>query len=155
MTLKAKIQNDMIGAMKAKEDLKVSTLRMLKAAVLKLEVSVGRNQAEANDGEVVDLIKKEIKQRRDSAEQFRSGGRAEMAEKEEAEIKILEKYMPAQMSEAEIEAVVREVIAQTGAQSAADFGKVMGVVMGRVKGMADGAVVKSVVERVLIEIFNQ
>lgn len=148
MALKQQIQTDMIAAMKAKEEVRVSALRMLKAAVLKFEVSGERK--EASDADVLSIIGKEIKARRDSAEQFKAGNRMEMAAREEAEIEVLLVYMPPQMSEEELRVVAREVIGATGAKSKAEMGKVMGAVMGKVKGMADGDVVSKVVRELLI-----
>jgi hypothetical protein len=147
MALKNQIQADMLAAMKAKDDLKVSTLRMLKAAILKQEVSGERK--EATDEVILGIIGKEIKSRRDSAEQFRAGNRPEMAEKEEKEIEVLLGYMPPQMSEEELKKVAKEVIASMGASSKADLGKVMGAMMPKVKGMADGDLVSKVVKELL------
>lgn len=147
MALKNQIQADMLAAMKAKDDLKVSTLRMLKAAILKQEVSGERK--EATDDVILGIIGKEIKSRRDSAEQFRAGNRPEMAEKEEKEIEVLLGYMPPQMSEEELKKIAKEVIASMGASSKADLGKVMGAMMPKVKGMADGDLVSKVVKELL------
>lgn len=147
MTLKEQIIADLTAAMKAKEELKLSTLRMLKAAIMNYEVS-GADK-EATDDVVVDLIKKGIKQRRDSAEGFHKGGNEEAAQKELAEIKILESYMPEQMGEEDVKKVVQEAIGQTGASGPSDFGKVMGAAMGKLKGQADGGLVNKVVKELL------
>ncbi len=147
MALKHQIQQDMLQAMKAHEDVKVSALRMLKAAILKYEVSGERK--EATDQDVLTIIGKEIKSRRDSIEQFKAGNRMEMAENEEKEIAVLMAYMPPQMSEDELKKVAKEVIASMGASSKADLGKVMGAMMGKVKGMADGDIVSKVVKELL------
>ena len=147
MALKHQIQQDMLNAMKAHDEVKVSTLRLLKAAVLKFEVSGERK--EATDADVLNMIGKEIKSRRDSAEQFRNGNRPEMADKEEKEIEVLLGYMPPQMGEEELKQVAKEVIAKMGANSKADLGKVMGAMMGKVKGMADGDMVSKVVRELL------
>lgn len=147
MALKHQIQEDMLQAMKAHEDVKVSALRMLKAAILKYEVSGERK--EATDQDVLTIIGKEIKSRRDSIEQFKAGNRMEMAENEEKEIAVLMAYMPPQMSEDELKKVAKEVIASMGASSKADLGKVMGAMMGKVKGMADGDIVSKVVKELL------
>lgn len=147
MALKHKIQADMIAAMKAKEELKVSALRMLKAAILKFETSGDRK--EATDEDVLMLIGKEVKQRKDAAEEFRKGNRPEMAEKEEQEMAILQVYLPAQMGEEELRTIIKEVIAQTGASSKADMGKVMGALMPKVRGKADGGVVNKLVGEML------
>ncbi len=147
MTLKKQIQDDMIAAMKAKEEVKVSALRMLKAAVLKLETSGDRK--EASDEDILGLIGKEVKQRKDSMEGFKAGGRMDLAEKEEQEMTILQAYLPAQMGEEELKALVQGVIAQTGATSKADMGKVMGALMPKVKGKADGGLVNRMVGEML------
>ncbi|MFC1750256.1 GatB/YqeY domain-containing protein [Pseudomonadota bacterium] len=147
MALKNRLQQDLMEAMKAKEDLKVSALRMLKASILKFEVSGERK--EATDEDVLSIINKEIKQRKDSAEQFKAGNRFEQAEQEEAEVEILQAYMPPQMSEQEITNLAKEAVAATGASSPADIGKVMGALMPKVKGKADGSLVNKVVASLL------
>ena len=147
MALKNQIQTQLMEAMKAKEDVKVSALRMLKAAILKFEVSGDRK--EATDEDVLAIIKKEVKQRKDSIEQFKAGGRDEQAEQEKKEMDILMEYMPAQMEEAEIERLAKEVITATGAKSKAEMGKVMGALMPKLKGMADGSMVNRVVMSLL------
>lgn len=147
MSLKNQIQQEMLEAMKAKDEIKVGALRMLKAAILKFEVSGERK--EATDNDILALINKEIKQRLDSAEQFRKGNRLEMAEKEEKEIVVLKAYMPPQMNEEEVLKIVKESIAEAGAISKKDMGKVMGVLMPKVKGKADGAMVNKIVAGLL------
>lgn len=143
MALKQKIQDDLTAAMKAKDEIKISTLRMLKAAILNFEVSGERK--EATDEDVLAVINKEIKQRKDSAEQFKAGNRFEQAEKEEQEMKVLQEFMPPQMTEEEIANLAKEAIAATGAHAKSDIGKVMSVLMPKVKGKADGALVNKVV----------
>lgn len=142
-SLKSQIQSDMLSAMKTKDQVKLSALRMLKAAILKYEVSGIRK--EADDSEVITIIKKEIKQRSDAAEQFRLGNRPELAQTEEQEIKILQIYLPQQMNEEQIETVVNEIVKE----GLTDFGKAMGAVMAKLKGKADGALVRKVLEKVL------
>ena len=144
--LKDQIIKDLTAAMKAKEELTLSTLRMLKAEIMKYEVS-GKDM-EATDEVVVDLIKKMIKQRKESAEGFEKGGNAESAQKELDEIKILEKYMPEQMNEDQVKEIVKQTIDEMSA-TPADFGKVMGAVMGKVKGKTDGNVVSKLVKELL------
>lgn len=147
MALKQQIQADLMAAMKAKNEVATSALRMLKAAIMKFEVSGDRK--EATDQDILTLVNKEIKQRRDSVEQFKAGGRAEMAEQEEKEIEVLKAYMPPQLGEDEILKFAQEAIAQTGATSKKDMGKVMGAMMPKVKGMADGAVINKIVSQLL------
>ncbi|MBN2096060.1 GatB/YqeY domain-containing protein [Candidatus Peregrinibacteria bacterium] len=145
--LKEQIIADLTAAMKAKEELKLSTLRMLKAAIMNYEVS-GADKV-ATDEVVIDLIKKGIKQRHDSADGFEKGGNKEAAQKELDEIKILETYMPEQMSEEQVKAAVQEVIGQLKPAGPSDFGKVMGAVMGKLKGQADGGMVNKVVKELM------
>lgn len=148
MTLKDRIQKDLLDAMKAKEEVKVGALRMLKSAIGKFEVS-GDKKKEASDEEVLQLIGKEVKQRKESIEAFKKGSREDLASKEEAEMKILQAYLPAKMSEDELRKVITQAISQTGAASKADFGKVMSGVMSQVKGRAEGAMVNKLVGELL------
>lgn len=148
MGLKEKIHADLLAAMKAKEDTKLGALRLLKAAIMKFEVA-GDKKKEATDEETLQIIGREVKQRKDSIDAYKKGGRADLAVKEEAELKILQAYLPAQMDESELKKVVSQVITQTGAASKADFGKVMGAVMAQVKGKADGQMVSRLVGEVL------
>lgn len=111
---------------------------------MKFEVS-GDNKQEASDEVVLQIIGKEVKQRKDSIDAYRKGGREDLATAEEAELKILQAYLPAQMSEAEVREVVKKVVAQLGTTSKADFGKVMGAMMPHVKGKADGQMVSRIV----------
>jgi len=144
--LKKQITTDLIEAMKAQDAMKLSVLRMLKADIMKYEVS-GADKV-ADDDVVLKLIKSGIKQRKDAAEGFTKGGNEESAKKELDEIKILEKYMPEQMSEEEVKKIVQETISQLNA-GPSDFGKVMGMVMGKTKGKADGNVVSKIVKELL------
>ena len=137
----------MITAMKAQEEPKLSTLRMLKADIMKHEVSV--KDAVATDEIVLQLVKRSIKQRLEAAEGFNKGGKPELAQKEMDEIKILEIYMPEQASEEDVKKVVEEVIAQMKPQGPQDFGKVMGMAMGKLKNQADGNVVSKFVKELL------
>ena len=146
MTLKEQVIADLTEAMKAKDELKTGTLRMLKAAIMNYEVS-GADMT-ATDEVVVDLVKKGIKQRKEAAEGFEKGGNKESAQKELDEIKILEKYMPEQMPEDQVKAITKETIDQMSA-GPQDFGKVMGAVMGKLKGQADGGMVNKVVKELL------
>lgn len=147
MTLKEQIIQNLTEAMKAREELRLSTLRMLKADIMKYEVS-GKDM-EATDEVVVDLVKRGIKQRKEAAEGFHKGGNEEAAQKELAEIKILEAYMPEQMGEEEVKKIVQEVIDQVKPAGPQDFGKVMGAVMGKLKGQADGGMVNKVVKELM------
>lgn len=147
MALKNQLQADLMESMKAKDEVKTSVLRMVKAAIMKFEVSGERK--EATDADIFSIINKEIKSRKDSVEQFTGGNRMDLADKEAAEIKVLEAYMPPQMSEDEVKQIVLEVMNETGATSKADLGKVMGPVMAKVKGLADGGMVNKIVGSLL------
>ena len=136
-----------MAAMKAKDDIRLNALRLVKAAILKLEVSGDRK--EATDEDILVIVNKEIKSRMDSATQFRAGNRLELAEKEEKEIEILKVYMPPQLGEDEILKLAEEAIAQTGATKKHDMGKVMAALMPKVKGMADGGLVNKIVSGLL------
>jgi len=138
MTLKARITEDMKDAMRAKDSARLSTIRMLLAAMKQREVD---ERIELGDADVVAIIDKMIKQRRDSIAQFRAGKREDLAVAEEAEIGVLQAYMPAQLSEAEIDALIVAAIAATGASGMADMGKVMAMLKPKLAGRADmGAV---------------
>jgi len=134
--------------MKARDELTTSVLRMAKAAVMKFEVS-GKQKVEATDEDILKILKKELKQRKEAAEAFRKGEREDLAVLEEAEAKILEPYLPAQLSEEEIEAVLKTVIAETGAQGKQELGKVIGAAMGRLGGKAEGGIVSAIASRLL------
>jgi len=128
--------------MKAREQTRVSTLRMLMAAMKNTQVEKGH---ELSDDEVVEVVSREAKRRRESMEAFEKGGRAELVEKEKAELAVLEAYLPQQLGEDELAALVDEAISETGASSPKEMGAVMKVVMGKVKGRADGAAVSAMV----------
>jgi len=144
MTLKEQIVADMMMAMKARAP-ELDTLRMLKADIMKYEVS-GADKV-ATDEVVIDIVKRSIKQRKEAAEGFTMGGNTEAAAKEISEIAYFEKYMPEQMSEDQVKEVVQAVIDQIG--EGAQFGQVMGMAMGKLKGQADGGLVNKVVKELL------
>ena len=146
MSLLQQIDQDLTTAMKAKDEVKTSTLRMLKSAIHNWQIA---NQKEPQDADVTTVIQKEIKSRQDSIEMYKKGGREELAAKEDAEITVLEKYLPEQMSEEKIRAKVKEQIAKTGAKGVQDMGKVMGPLMGELKGKADGATLAKIVKEEL------
>jgi uncharacterized protein len=136
MALVEQIDKDLIAAMKAKAELKLSTLRMMKSALKLKQVELGKP---LGDAEAVSVLRTLVKQRHDSAEQFRKGGRDELADKEEAEIKIVEGYMPAAATDEEIDAAVAAAIAETGAATSKDVGRVMKSAMAKLAGKnADG-----------------
>ena len=144
MTLQEKIQSHMAEAMRSKDSLRLSVLRMMKTAVKNKEVEKMKTLDEA---EVLAVLSSLVKQRRDSVEQFRSGGREELAQKEEAEIKVLEEYLPAAASEADIRSAIDAAVLQTGAASVKDMGKVMKAALALLAGKsADGARVSQLVK---------
>ncbi|GAB3071259.1 GatB/YqeY domain-containing protein [Nocardioides zeae] len=149
-TLKDRLRADLTTAMKAREKLRASTLRMALTAVTNAEVS-GDESRELTDAEVLGILEKEAKKRREAAAAFAEGGRTESAEKERAEAEVLAVYLPEGLSDAEIEAIVTAAIEQTGAagEGMRAMGKVMGVVQPQVKGRADGAAVAAEVRRQL------
>ncbi len=147
MSLKETLQKDLIEAMKARNEAGTGAIRMLKTAIMKFETA-GEKKV-ATDEDILQLINKEIKQRKDSIEQFEKGNRPELAAIEKGELAFLQKYMPEQMGEDEIKAIIKEGIATTGASSKADMGKVMGVIMPKVKGKADGGLVNRLVQEML------
>ena len=149
MSLKQKIVEDLKSAMKAGDVVKRDTLRMLDSMIKNSEIEKLKKEEGLNDEEVCQVIARAIKQRKDSASQYISGGRPELAEKENKEIEILSVYMPEQMSEEQVREEVKKIIAETGATSKAETGKVMGAAMGKLKGKADGNLVKKIVEEEL------
>ena len=147
MTFVERIAKDMTEAMKARDAGTLSALRMVKAALMNGEVSKGRP---LDDAEAQQVLASLIKQRRDSIEQFRNGGREDLAQKEAAEIATLEVYLPPPVDPAEIERAVTEAIAESGATSARDLGKVMKAVMPKLAGRAvDGKTINDLVRRKL------
>lgn len=139
--------DDLKQAMLSKDELKTSVLRMLKAEIMKIQTD--GSGTEITEEVIQTLVQKMIKQRKDSVEQFKAGGRTELAEKEEKEIAILQAYLPEQMSEEAIRAEVRATKEALGITDKSGLGKLMGTLMGKLKGKADGGVIKKVVEEEL------
>ena len=146
MTLKKKMDQEMILAAKAKDKIRLSALRMLKSGLHNREIDLKR---ELNEAEFLQLLSTMVKQRKDSIEQFEKGGRADLVEKEEAELKVIREFMPAQMSEEELDTIITESIRETGAVGVRDIGKVMKVLMPKVAGKADGKTVGEKVKLIL------
>jgi len=147
MRLTDKINADITAAMKSKEPARLSSLRMMKAALMNKNVEKGRD---LEDAEVLQVFSSLVKQRRDSIEQFSKAGRTDLVAKETAEIAVLEEYLPAAASVEEIDAAVAAAVAETGATSAKDIGKVMKAVMPKLAGKnADGRTVNESVRRTL------
>ena len=143
MALKDQLDADLKTAMKEKDTLKLSVVRMLKSAVKYREIEVGKP---LEDAEIVAVMATEVKRRRDSVDQYRSGGRPELAEKEEQEIAILQRWLPSQLSPAELQAKVEEAIAKVGAQGPKDMGAVMKALLPEVQGKAEGKAVSDLVK---------
>ena len=143
MTLRDRINDDMKAAMKARESEKLNAIRLITAAIKQKEVD---ERIEISDDIVLAIIEKMLKQRKDSIEQFSAGNRMDLVAIEEFEVGILQVYMPAQLSDAELATVLNEVIAETGATSAKDMGKVMNALRPRVAGRADMGKLSGVVK---------
>ena len=138
MTLKERITDDMKSAMRAGEKERLGTIRLVLAAIKQREVD---ERITLDDGQVLAALEKMIKQRKESITQFENGGRSDLVAKEQAELSVLQTYLPAQMSDAEIDALIAEAVATSGATSIKDMGKVMGLVKAKAQGKADmGAV---------------
>lgn len=146
MSLAEKITDNMKAAMKARDRATLSTLRLLISAMKNKQIDV---QHELSDAEVQDVVKTQVKQLKDSIESFKAGGREDLATSVQAEIVVLEQYLPTQMSDEELERIVKNVVEKSGATSKADMGKVMGQAMAAVAGRADGSRVKELVASML------
>ena len=147
MTLKAQLTEDMKAAMKAKDQLSLSTIRLINAAIKQFEVD---ERVEADDDKVIAILTKMVKQRKDSAKIYADADRQDLADKENAEIEVLNRYLPQMMSAEEIAAVVTAAIAETGAAGMADMGKVMGVLKAKLAGKADMSEVNKVLKAALM-----
>lgn len=130
--------SDLKDAMKARDTVALTTLRALKTALTNAAIESGNKDNVVSDADALALVRKQIKQRNDSIEQFESAGRAELADNEKAEIVVLEKYLPAALGAEEVSSIVADAISETGASSRADMGKVMKIVQEKVAGRADG-----------------
>src|SRR5881227_2803196 len=144
--LTEQVRADLTESMKARTAERTSTLRMLQAALKNEQINVGH---ELSDEEAMGVIRKGIKQRQDSVEQFTKGNRPELAAKEQAEIETLKTYMPPELTDTELESGLREIVASTGAQSKKDMGKVMKEATARYKGRVDGKKIQEIVAKLL------
>ena len=138
MTLKEKVDQEMIRALKTKDKTRLSALRMLKSGLHNREIDLKRELGEA---EFLQLVASMVKQRKDSIEQFEKGGRTDLVEKEKAELKVIEEFLPSQLSEADLDSAITEAIREVGATGIRDMGKVMKVLMPKLTGRADGKAV--------------
>ncbi|UTG75158.1 GatB/YqeY domain-containing protein [Neisseria subflava] len=146
MSLKTQLTEDMKTAMRAKDQVSLSTIRLINAAIKQFEVD---ERTEADDAKVISILTKMVKQRKDSAKIYTEAGRQDLADKENAEIEILNRYLPQMMSAEEIKTVVEAAITETGASGMADMGKVMGVLKTRLAGKADMGEVNKILKAVL------
>ena len=149
MKIQERIDSDLKESMRAKNASKVGVLRMLKSALKYAAIAKSGSDAELNDAEAAQVIRKQAKQRQDSIESFEKGGRAELAAKEKEELSILNAYLPKAMSSDELAALVRETIAEVSATSKAQMGAVMKALQARVAGRADGKILSQEVQRQL------
>ena len=147
MNLYEKFESDMKAALKGGDAVKLSVMRMLVAAIRQIQIDKGLKSI--GDADATQILQRQIKQRRDSIEQFRSGNRPDLADKEAIELKILESYMPEQMSEEELSMLVKAAVAESGAKTKTETGKVMKLVMEKAKGRCDGKMVNQLVAKLL------
>ena len=148
MALEQQIQEDIKVAMKTKDAVALAATRAIKGEILLFKTSEGGTK-DVTDGDILKMIQKLVKQRKEAAEQFVAAGRQELADNELAEAAVMEKYLPKQLSEDEVEENVKEIIAQVGASSIKDMGKVMGVANKALAGLSDGRTISTVVKRLL------
>jgi len=146
MTLKERITEDMKSAMRAGEKERLGTIRLVLAAIKQREVD---ERISLDDTQVLAVLEKMVKQRKEAITQFESGGRADLVAKEQSELGVLQAYLPAQMSDAELDALIAEAIASSGASSIKDMGKVMGIVKTKAQGKADMGVVSARIKQKL------
>lgn len=150
MSLKERIDQELKEAMKSGDKIRLNAIRSIRAALLEKEVSIRvGGKAVLNEEQELEVVMGLAKRRRDAIEQFTAGNRPDLAETEAAELKVLEEYLPQQLSDEEVEAAISEIIAQTGATSMKEMGKVMGLAMKALKGKADGGKVQNLVKSLL------
>jgi len=147
LSLLKQINEDFKKALKEKREVESEVLRMLKTALRNKEIA--KKRKELSEEEIIAIVKKEIKSRKDAVEQFKKGGREDLVKKEQAEINFLQKYLPPELSKEKIVEKAQAAIKKTRAASLKDFGKVMGVLMKELKGRADGKKVKEIVQKLL------
>ena len=148
MELEKQIQADMVAAMKAKDSIKLASVRAIKAAIMLAKTAEGGN-GEVTDPEIVKIIQKLVKQRKESAQQYTDAGRPELAENELAEAAAMEGYLPKQLSESELKDALAKIIEEVGASKPQDMGKVMGVATKKLAGLADGRAISAMVKTLL------
>ena len=146
MDINTKLNGEMVAAAKSQDKIRLSAVRMIKSTLHNKEISLMRP---LNEAEVLQVLSSMIKQRKDSIEQYAKGGRKDLVEKEEAELKVIQEFMPAQMSEEEVDAIIKKTIEEAGAVSVKDMGKVMKMVVPKLTGVADGKIVSEKVKAFL------
>jgi uncharacterized protein YqeY len=146
MNLSERLNDDMKQAMKSQDKFRLSVIRMVRASVKNQEIELKRP---LDDSEVLDILSREVKQRKDSLQEFEKAGRDDLAKDIAAEIEIISAYLPKQLTEEEIKVIVQQTIQETGASSKAEMGKVMSALMPKVKGRADGKLVNTTVQQFL------
>ncbi|MFH1857074.1 MAG: GatB/YqeY domain-containing protein [Candidatus Omnitrophota bacterium] len=150
MSLAERIEKDLVAAMKAKDEARVGTLRFLKAALK--NYGIEKRNKELKDEDVIQVLRRQIKQRQDSIEAYKAGNRPELAQKEESELVILKNYMPEELSEDELKKIISQTVSEIQASGIKDMGKVMGAVMPKVAGKADGKMLSRLVSEELKKI---
>lgn len=146
MDINSELEADLKEAMKLRDEVRLTTLRLLKSALKNYQIEIGHDLTMQ---ETLSVLQKEAKKHQDSIEQYKKANRQDLANEEEAELKVIEKYLPEQMPEAEVEKLVEEAIKQTGATGPADMGKVIGMVREKADGAADGAIIAKVAKQKL------
>lgn len=146
MSIQEQLNSDMKDAMRAKETVRLSTIRQLRSAIKNKEIECGKS---LEDEAVINVITTLVKQRREAAQMYRDNDRPELAEKEDAELAVLQTYLPAQLGEEELRTLISNVIKEVGASSPKDMGKVMGPLMAKTRGCADGKLVNQLVKELL------
>lgn len=149
MSLETKIMDHMKEAMKAKDSVALEALRAIKSAIILAKTEAGATDTLTEDQEIK-MLQRLVKMRKDSAEIFTKQNRADLAEPELAQIAVIEKFLPAQLSEEEVEAIVAKIIAETGASGIASMGKVMGLATAQIGGQAEGKVISGIVKKLLV-----
>lgn len=150
MALETQIQKDIMQAMKAHDTVRLNAVRAAKSAILLAKTSEGGSK-ELTDTDIIKLMQKLVKQRNESAEQYNAAGRKELADNELAEAKVLEEYLPKQLTPEELETKLKEIIAEVGAKAPSDMGKVMGVATKQLAGLADGKAISTLVKKLLAQ----
>lgn len=149
MSLSAKIMDEMKNAMRSKDTIALEALRAIKSEILLAQTASG-SVSEITEADEIKILQKLVKMRKDSAEIFTKQNRADIAEPELAQVAVIEKFLPAQLSESEVETIIAKIIAETGASGIASMGKVMGLASAQIGGQAEGKVISAIVKRLLV-----